>query len=236
MSNPLLKDDVFRGVVRNSEAMTVSGTINKSIILWTLLAASAVYAWTHPQISAGLAYPAIFAGLILALISIFNKPASPFLSPVYAICEGMVLGYISLVSEKQYPGIVVNAVFLTVAVLFCMLAAYRTGMLRATPRFTKVVVLATLAIALVYIADLLLNVFGAGRVPYIHDSSWLGVGISLVIVVVASLNLIIDFEIIEHGARSGAPKYMEWYGAFALMITLVWLYLEMLRLLSKIRN
>ena len=236
MSNPLLKDSVFRDAVRTSGAMTISGVINKSIILWALLAVSAVCSWTNPQIGGALAYPAIFIGFILALITIFNKTASPFLAPLYAICQGLLLGYISLVFEKQYPGIVVNAVFLTIAVLFCMLAAYRTGMLRATPMFTKVVVLATFSILIVYIADLLLNLFGGGRVPYIHDSGIIGIGISLVIVAVAALNLIIDFEIIAQGARHGAPKYMEWYGSFALMVTLVWLYLEMLRLLGKIRN
>ncbi|MCL2485065.1 MAG: Bax inhibitor-1/YccA family protein [Endomicrobia bacterium] len=236
MSNPLLNDSVFRDAAKTSEAMTISGTINKSIILWALLAVSAIYAWTHPHISAGLVYPALILGFVLALVTIFKKPYAPILSPLYALCQGMLLGYLSLVFERQYPGIVVNAVFLTIAVLFCMLTAYRAGLLKATPMFYKVVIFSTFSILIVYILDLLLNLFGGGGIPYLHQSSMLGIGISLVIVGVASLNLIIDFDIIEKSARFGAPKYMEWYGAFALMVTLVWLYLEMLRLLGKIRN
>jgi uncharacterized YccA/Bax inhibitor family protein len=161
---------------------------------------------------------------------------SPFLSPIEAICEGLVLGVISVYFEKIYPGIVVNAVLLTMCVLFCMLAAYKTGMLRATPKFKKVVILSTFAIALVYIVDLLMHTFGARGFSFLGDSSGLGIVISLVIVAVAALNLIIDFDLIERGAQYGAPKYMEWYSSFALMVTLVWLYLEILRLLSKTRN
>ncbi|MDR1941583.1 MAG: Bax inhibitor-1/YccA family protein [Endomicrobium sp.] len=198
--------------------------------------ASALYSWTHPQVVMPLMWPLLIGGLALALISIFKKTASPFLSPLYAVAEGLLMGVISLSFEKQYPGIVVNAVFLTAAVLFCMLAAYKSGLLRATPLFTKVVVLSTLAIAAVYILDIAVNVFAGANVPYLHDTSLLGVGISLVITAVAALNLILDFNLIERGAYEGAPKYMEWYCSFALMVTLVWLYLEILRLLAKIRN
>ncbi|MDR3257091.1 MAG: Bax inhibitor-1/YccA family protein [Endomicrobium sp.] len=236
MSNPLLKDSVFQSPVRSNEVMTVSGTINKSIILWFFLAVSAFYSWTHSNVIMPLLFPILIGAFVLAIISIFKKTASPFLSPLYAICEGFVLGTISLYFEKSYPGIVVNAILLTICVLFCMLASYKTGILKATPRFQKIVILSTFAIAFVYIVDLLLNVFGAGSFPYIHDSSTLGVIVSLIIVAVASLNLIIDFDLIENGVRYGAPKYMEWYSAFSLMITLVWLYLEMLRLLSKLRD
>jgi uncharacterized YccA/Bax inhibitor family protein len=181
-------------------------------------------------------YPLIAIGLILALVNIFKKTVSPFLSPVYAFSEGLILGVLSLYFERSYPGIVVNAILLTVCVLFCMLAAYKSGILRATPLFTKVVVLSTLAIAVVYVIDILLNLFAAGSVPYLHDSSFIGIAISLFVVAIASLNLIIDFDLIEKASLSGAPKYMEWYCSFALMVTLVWLYLEILRLLSKIRN
>ena len=174
--------------------------------------------------------------MLLAMISIFKQVASPFLSPIYAICEGLALGAISLYFEKAHTGIVVNAILLTICVLFCMLAAYKTGILKATPRFQRVVIFSTLAIALVYIVDLLLNLFGAGSFPYLHNSSGLGIVINLAIVIVASLNLIIDFDLIEQGVQYGAPKYMEWYSAFSLMITLVWLYIEILRLLSKLRD
>jgi uncharacterized YccA/Bax inhibitor family protein len=236
MSNPLLKDSVFSSPIRSNDVMTVSGTINKSIILWVLLIASAFYSWTHPNIIMPLLVPLLLAGFVIAMVSIFKKEATPFVSPLYAICEGLILGAISLSFEKSYPGIVVNAILLSMCVLFCMLAAYKTGMLRATPRFQKVVVFSTLAICLVYIIDLLLNLFGVGSLSYIHNSSGLGIIISLVIVAVAALNLIIDFDLIEQGSQQGSPKYMEWYSAFALMVTLVWLYLECLRLLSKIRD
>jgi uncharacterized YccA/Bax inhibitor family protein len=236
MSNPLLKDSVFQTSVRNAEVMTVSGTINKSIILWVLLAAGAFYSWTHPSIIMPLTLPILLGGFVLAIISSFKMNLSPFLSPIYAVCEGLVLGVISIYFEKSYPGIVANAVLLTMCVLFCMLAAYKTGMLRATPRFKKVVILSTFAIALVYLIDLLMGAFGARGFNFLSDSSGLGIIISLIIVAVASLNLIIDFDLIERGAQYRAPKYMEWYSSFALMVTLVWLYLEILRLLSRTRN
>ncbi|MDR1104710.1 MAG: Bax inhibitor-1/YccA family protein [Endomicrobium sp.] len=236
MSNPLLKDSVFQTPVRNAEVMTVSGTINKSIILWVLLAAGAFYSWTHPNIIMPLTLPILLGGFVLAIISSFKMNLSPFLSPIYAVCEGLVLGVISIYFEKSYPGIVVNAVLLTMCVLFCMLAAYKTGMLRATPRFKKIVILSTFAIALVYLIDLLMGAFGARGFNFLSDSSGLGIIISLIIVAIASLNLIIDFDLIERCAQYGAPKYMEWYSSFALMVTLVWLYLEILRLLSRTRN
>ncbi|MDR2644819.1 MAG: Bax inhibitor-1/YccA family protein [Endomicrobium sp.] len=236
MSNPLLKDSVFQTSVRNAEVMTVSGTINKSIILWVLLAAGAFYSWTHPSIIMPLTLPILLGGFVLVIISSFKMNLSPFLSPIYAVCEGLVLGVISVYFEKSYPGIVANAVLLTMCVLFCMLASYKTGMLRATPRFKKVVILSTFAIALVYLIDLLMGAFGARGFNFLSDSSVLGIIISLIIVAIASLNLIIDFDLIERGVQYRAPKYMEWYSSFALMVTLVWLYLEILRLLSRTRN
>ncbi|MDR0617221.1 MAG: Bax inhibitor-1/YccA family protein [Endomicrobium sp.] len=236
MSNPLLKDSVFSSPIRSNDVMTVAGTINKSIILWVLLIASAFYSLTHPNIIMPLLVTLLIAGFVIAMVSIFKKEATPFVSPLYAICEGLILGTISLFFEKSYPGVVVNAILLTMCVLFCMLAAYKTGMLRATRRFQKVVVFSTLAICLVYIIDLLLNLFGASSFSYIHNSSGLGIIISLVIVAVAAFNLIIDFDLIEQGSQQGSPKYMEWYSALALMVTLVWLYLECLRLLGKIKD
>ncbi|MDR2251875.1 MAG: Bax inhibitor-1/YccA family protein [Endomicrobium sp.] len=236
MSNPLLKDSVFQTPVRNAEVMTVSGTINKSIILWVLLAAGAFYSWTHPFIIMPLTVPILLGAFVLAIISAFKMNLSPVLSPIYAVCEGLVLGVISFYFEKSYPGIVVTAVLLTMCVLFCMLAAYKTGMLRATPRFKKVVILSTFAIVLVYLINLLMGAFGARGFNFLSDSSGLGIIISLIIVAIAALNLIIDFDLIERGAQHGSPKYMEWYSSFALMVTLVWLYLEILRLLSRTRN
>jgi uncharacterized YccA/Bax inhibitor family protein len=236
MSNPLLKDSVFHPVASCNEVMTMSGTVNKSIILWIILAGSAFYSWTHPGVTIPLLLPISIGAFVLAFISIFKKIATPFLSPLYALCEGLVLGTVSLYFENSYPGIVVNAILSTICVLFCMLASYKAGILKATPRFQKTVIFSTLAIAFVYIADLLLNVFGVGKFPYIHDSSTFGIIISIATVAVASFNLIFDFGLIEKGARDGAPKYMEWYSALSLMITLVWLYFEMLKLLSKLNR
>jgi uncharacterized YccA/Bax inhibitor family protein len=236
MSNPLLKDNVFNQSTRSDEVMSISGVINKSIILWFLLAGGAFYSWTHPNVIMPLILPILIVAFVLAMISIFQTQVSPFLSPIYAICEGLVLGAISIHFERSYPGIVVNAVLLTACVLLCMLTAYKAGILKATPRFKKVVILSTLAICFVYIIDLFLNMFGTRSFPYIHDTSILGIIISLVIVAVASLNLIIDFDLIERNSQAGAPKYMEWYAAFSLMVTLVWLYLEVLELLAKSKS
>ncbi|MDR1720941.1 MAG: Bax inhibitor-1/YccA family protein [Endomicrobium sp.] len=236
MSNPLLKDYVFQSSVKSDRIMTVPGTINKSIILWVLLAVSAFYSWTNLGVIIPFLFPILIGAFGLAVISAFKKTLSPFLSPLYAIGEGLVLGAISLSFERWCPGMVVNAVLLTVSVLFCMLASYKANILRATPRFKRVVIFSTFAIAFVYIIDLLLNIFGAGSFPYIHNSSILGIIINFAVVLIASFNLIIDFDLIENGVNYGAPKYMEWYGAFCLMTTLVWLYIEVLRLLSRLRD
>jgi uncharacterized YccA/Bax inhibitor family protein len=234
MSNPLLKDSAFQPVTSCNEVMTISGTVNKSIILCIILAGSAFYSWTHPRVTIPLLLPMSIGAFVLGFVSIFKKTASPFLSPLYALCEGVVLGTVSLYFEKSYPGIIVNAILSTVCVLFCMLASYKAGILKVTPGFQKTVIFSTLAIALVYIADLLLNVFGVGKFPYIHDSSIFGIIISIAVVAVASFNFIFDFDLIKKGARDGVPKYMEWYSALSLMVTLVWLYFEMLKLLSKL--
>ncbi|MDR3111991.1 MAG: Bax inhibitor-1/YccA family protein [Elusimicrobiota bacterium] len=236
MSNPLLKDSVFESAERQLSTMTISGTINKSILLWLLLAASAFFSWTHPGIIGPYVFAFLIGGLVLSMVTIFQKQLSPILSPLYALCEGFVLGVFSLYFEKSYPGIVVNAILLTVCVLFCMLAAYKSGVIRATPTFKKVIILSTLAIFAVYIIDMLLNLFGAGNFPYIHQSSGIGILISCAIVLIASFNLILDFDLIEQAEQFRSPKFMEWYCAFSLMITLVWLYIEMLRLLSKMRD
>ncbi|GMO65012.1 MAG: Bax inhibitor-1/YccA family protein [Endomicrobiia bacterium] len=242
MSNPLLKADAFRASVEgvenagSSEVMTLPGTINKSIILWTFLVVSAFYSWINPNITVPLFFLILIGALGLAFFSLFKKTLTPYLTPLYAICEGFILGIFSLHFERSCPGIVVNSVLLTICVLFCMLVLYKYGILKATSRFKKIVIISTLAIFLVYIADLILNVFGLGNFPYIHNSSTLSVIISFVIVAIASLNLIIDFDLIEDAVNYDAPKYMEWYCAFCLMITLIWLYIEVLRSLSKLKD
>jgi uncharacterized YccA/Bax inhibitor family protein len=245
MANPLLKDSVFQNssqgsdgrttVFSRNEAMTISGTITKSIFLLFLLGISAVFTWTHPSIGQTLVFPALIAALILSMVCIFKKHLSGIFAPLYAICEGVVLGFISFYYNSAYNGIVFDAVFLTMAVLFCMLAAYKTGLLRATPRFKKVLVLAMAGIFIFYIGSMVMSLFGTNLAYFNNSTSSGAILINLIIVAIAALNFIIDFDMIEQGVRYGAPKFMEWYCSFALMITLVWLYLEILRLLARRR-
>lgn len=174
-------------------------------------------------------------GLVLALITVFKKTWAPVTAPLYALVEGFFLGAISAVYNAQFGGIVMQAVMLTFGILFALLFAYRSGLIKATENFKLGVVAATGGIALVYLASIALGFFGI-KIPLIHESGLVGIGFSLFVVVIASLNLVLDFDFIESGVEQGAPKYMEWYGAFGLMVTLVWLYLELLRLLSKLQS
>jgi len=174
-------------------------------------------------------------GLIVALITVFKKQWASISAPVYALLEGLALGGISSIFEAQFPGIVMQAVGLTFGTLFCLLLAYKSGMIKATENFKMGVVAATGGIFLVYMVSWVLGMFSV-RIPFIHESGLMGIGFSLFVVVIASLNLVLDFDFIESGAAQGAPKYMEWYAAFGLMVTLVWLYLEILRLLAKLKD
>lgn len=245
-SNPAFSEKALRGLAATgTEPMTVSGAVQKSLFLILLVIASAGWAWSQafpqgwsaesvPQIPAWY-FIAIFGAFILAMVIIFKQTTAPYLAPVYALLEGVALGAISAIFEYQYSGIVVQAIFGTFGVFIAMLLAYQSGLIKATEKFKLGVVAATGGIAVIYIIDLVLQFFGLS-VPYLHDSGPMGIGISVVIVVVAALNLILDFDFIEQGAARRAPKYMEWYGAFGLLITLVWLYLEILRLLAKSRR
>ena len=244
MANPLLKEEVFEKssggnsgsvIYSAQEAMTIGGTINKSIICLLLLGISAILSWNNPQIAQVLMFPALIGGFILAMICAFKQNLSAILAPIYAICEGIVLGFISLYFNRAYNGIVVEAVFITMTVLFCMLAAYRAGLLRATPFFKRVIFLATAGIAVFYLFGMIMSFFGSGLGYFANSSSGGAILINLIIVGIAAFNFIIDFDMIEQGAKYGAPKYMEWYCSLALMITLVWLYLEVLRLLARRR-
>ncbi len=176
------------------------------------------------------------AGFVLALITTFKMSWAPFTAPLYALAEGLVLGGMSAMIESQYPGIAVQAVAMTFGTLACMLLAYRAGVIRATERFKLGVIAATGAIFLVYMVSWLLSLFGFHSFALLNSNGLIGIGVSVVIVGIAALNLILDFDLIESGSQRGAPKYMEWYGAFALMVTLIWLYIEILRLLSKLRS
>lgn len=234
--NPVLGNKTFSNLGYNQETMTVKGTINKSFFLWAILAVGAYLGWTSPNVFMPLIWPLIIVSFILAIVTVFKKHISPWTSPIYAFCEGLFLGVITLFFEKSYPGIAVNAVFLTISVLFCMLFAFKAGYIRATNKFYAIVGVSTMAIMLLYVVNLIITLFGGAGIGFIYSSTTFGILFSVAVVIIASLNLIIDFDIIQKGSMNGAPKYMEWYGAFALMITLVWLYLEILRLLSKLRN
>ncbi|MDD1681531.1 MAG: Bax inhibitor-1/YccA family protein [Methanoregula sp.] len=236
-SNPALRDDIFyRSLLTDANnVMTIQGTINKTLILLALVIVSAALVWENYSVVLPLLLPAMIGGLVVAVITIFRQEWSPFTAPIYAVLEGVILGGISGFMNVMYPGIVVQAVALTFGVFFLLLIVFSTRLIRVTEKFRLVVIGATGAIALLYLADIVLGFFGR-PVGFIHESGLLGIGFSLFVVVIASLNLILDFDYIEKGVEHGAPKYLEWYGAFALLVTLVWLYLEILRLLGKLRR
>ena len=235
-SNPLLKrESAFAGSLAQGEAMSLQGVINKTGILLLLCMGTAAYAWTHPEFRGPLLLVGMLGGLIACLVGTFKPATAPIAAPIYALLEGLALGAISQVVQQRYPGIVVNAMLLTFGVLGVMLMLYTSRTIRVTPGLVKGVVAATAAVMLVYLVDMVMNMFGA-RVPLINDTGWAGIGISLVIVGIAAFNLLIDFAVIEDGVGRGSPRYMEWYCGMALLVTLVWLYLEILRLLAKLRN
>ncbi len=240
-SNPALSDKVFQKAAMSyadTESMTIKGTINKTFILLLLIILTASYTWSQFAVGANIMpfiYGGLVGGLVLAFITIFNKKHAYITAPLYALSEGLMLGGISAFLESMFPGIVIQAAALTFGTLFCMLIAYRSGWIKVTEKFKAGVVAATGAVFFVYMLNFILGFFGI-NLPFIHDTGWMGIGISLVVIVIAALNLILDFDFIEKGAEKGAPKYMEWYSAFGLMVTLVWLYIEFLRLLSKLRD
>ncbi len=241
MSNPVFNQNVIeRERVLDAEPMTVNGAINKSFILFGLLLAASFVSWNafaQGFMDKVMMYTTVgFVVSIIAFIVImFNRNAIKIAAPVYAAAEGLVLGGISAMFEKSYPGIAIQAITMTFAALGAMLILYRIGAIKCTEKFRSVIFISTLSIAGVYIINLIGSFFGM-QVPGLYSSSTLGIGISLLIVVIAALNLIIDFDFIEQGAQKMLSKNFEWYGAFGLMVTLVWLYIEILNLLSKMRE
>ena len=239
--NPALNKSSFDSFSRTSrgaeinEVMTIKGTVDKTAIGLFLLILSAYYSF-GPDMTY-LIPIGVFGGLIVAIITIFKKEWSPITVPIYAILEGLAMGSISYMFNQAYEGIVMQAIGLTLGILASLLLAYRSGMIKATENFKLGIAAATGGIFLVYMANFIMSFFGASiSVLDPTNSSLMSIGISLFIVVIASLNLVLDFDFIEEGAEKGAPKYMEWYGAFGLLVTLIWLYLEILKLLSKLRN
>jgi uncharacterized YccA/Bax inhibitor family protein len=245
--NPVLGENTFldvgsgRVVAGDSQSMTINGTVNKTALMLVMLLVAAAFTWSKftgpesmPQVLPWLMTGAI-GGLVVALITVFKKTWAPVTAPVYAVLEGLFLGGFSAMMEVRFPGIVMQAVVLTFGVLFALLAAYRSGLIKATENFKLGVVAATGGICLLYLANIVMGFFGAS-IGFIHESGWMGIGFSAFVVVIAALNLVLDFDFIENGVERGAPKYMEWYAGFGLIVTLVWLYLEILRLLAKLNS
>lgn len=240
-SNPVLKISAFSGshVDRSEGVMTVAGTVNKALFLTLLVLMTASFTWTKfmsggAAATNGLLVLGFIVGLVAALVTIFKKEWAHISAPVYAGAQGLFLGGISAIFEVKYPGIAMQAIAGTVGTLACMLLAYRSGWVKVTDKFRMGVVAATGGIALVYLLAMVMGFFGLRT--SLMDSGFLGIGFSLFVVGIAALNLVLDFDAIEAGVRQGAPKQMEWYGAFGLMVTLIWLYMEMLRLISKLRD
>jgi uncharacterized YccA/Bax inhibitor family protein len=237
-SNPALNEKAFKGQVAIGEAMTLQGTVNKTGLLLLCVVATAAWTWglAHSNTPEAV-YPwmigGVLGGFVVALVTIFKKNWAPITAPMYALLEGFALGGISALFEKTYHGIALQAVGLTLGVLFVMLLAYKTGLIRATQGLKIGVIAATGGIAVFYLVEMALSVFFHFQFSAINGGGFWGIAFSLFVVVIAALNLVLDFDMIETGVQGGAPKYMEWYGAFGLMVTLIWLYLEMLRLLAK---
>jgi uncharacterized YccA/Bax inhibitor family protein len=238
-SNPAMNEAVYLRAGRSetsTNAMTLQGSVTKTAILLLMLLVAAAFAWSQATTLAyGLLIAGSIGGFIVAMITIFKPNFSPITAPIYAALEGLLMGAISAVFEANYPGIVIQAVGLCIGVLAVMLFLFGTGIIRATEKFKIGVIAATGAICLVYLVDMVMSFFGT-HIPFIHEGGAFGIGFSLVVVVIAALNLILDFDFIEKGVQQQAPKYMEWYGGFSLLVTLIWMYLEILRLLAKMRG
>lgn len=246
-NNPFLNNKTFSSkkdvvhqatIIDFDQEMTLAGTINKSLILFLLLTASALVIWWMAFNGMNPIVPAIggaIVGLILVLISAFKPQYSPYLAPGYALFEGLFIGGVSAIFEAKYPGIVTQAVGATFVTFAVCLGLYKYRIVKVTEQFKSVVLAATLAIATYYLISWLFSMF-TSFVPVHYGSSLMSIGISIFVIVIAALNLFLDFDRIEKGAEQKMPKYMEWYGAMGLMITLVWLYVEFLRLLSKLSS
>jgi uncharacterized YccA/Bax inhibitor family protein len=246
--NPALKESTFLDLAsgsvvrRDDQAMTLNGTVNKTAFLLVLTLVGAMFTWGKFFASGGTAnlMPYVLAGalggLVVALVTVFKKEWSPVTAPLYAGLEGLFIGAVSAMFELRFPGIVMQAAGLTFGTLGALLLAYRSGLIRATENFKLGVVAATGGIALLYLVNIGMRLFGFEGMGFIHESSWIGIAFSGFVVVIAALNLVLDFDFIEQGVEHGAPKYMEWYAAFGLLVTLIWLYLEILRLLAKLQS
>lgn len=238
--NPMLRENVFSQAEALGGRMSIEGVVNKTGVLISIVLLSAGWVWSRFMASgvsavSGYMMLGLFGGFVLALICSFRPASSGSLAWIYAVMEGLFLGGISAVFEARYPGLVMQAVILTFGVFFSLLFAYKAKIIRVSSRFKMGVVAATGGIALVYFLSIILSFFHI-NVPFLYSASPFGIGFSVFVVIIAALNLVLDFGFIEEAAASGAPKYMEWYAAFGLVVTLVWLYIEILRLLAKLNE
>jgi uncharacterized YccA/Bax inhibitor family protein len=249
-SNPALGKNTFSdfqgsqyggSLIDAAQRMTLNGTINKTGILLLCVIATAAWTWNEfmqtrdPSLAGGALMIGLFGGLIFALITSFKRTWAPVTAPIYALLEGLALGGLSAMLELRYPGIAMEAVALTFGTLFVLLIAYRSGLIKVTQKFRLGVVAATGGIFIFYMLEMVLGFFGINFTT-VNSATPIGIGFSLLVVAIAALNLVLDFDFVEQGVAVGAPKYMEWYAAFGIIVTLVWLYIEILNLLSKMRS
>lgn len=241
--NPALKEGVFTSYHTSEKSMTVDGAINKSFILLLLVMATAFWSWSftmpailkNPNVFSPLLLFGAIGGFVVALVTIFKKEWSPITAPIYAALEGIFLGGISATFELKFPGIVLQAMTATFGTFAALLFIYKSGLVKVTDGFRTGLFAATGGIFAMYLIVFILGFFGV-NMPYLHDSSPLSIGISIFVIIVAALNLILDFDAIEQGAKAKAPEFMEWYCSFSLLVTIVWLYIEFLKLIAKIRS
>lgn len=239
-TNPVLNAKTFADVqrVEGAPAMTLEGTVNRTAFLLLILLATATWTWMEAFIGApveGYLWTGLLGGLVIGLVTVFAPGIAKFTAPVYAALEGLALGAISAIYEARFPGIVIQAVALTFGVMAALLVIYRLRIIPVTENFKLGVCAATGGIAVFYLVAIGLS-FAGIRIGFLHEGSLLGIGFSLFVITIAALNLVLDFDFIEQGVEHGAPKQMEWYAAFGLVVTLIWLYVAILRLLSKLRS
>ena len=244
--NPVFRGNTFApdatfAAAPAAQRMTLGGTVNKTGILLILCLTTASIMWNrffesgNPASIMGLLWLGLIGGLGAAILTMFKRQWAAITAPLYALLQGLVLGGISAIFEAQYPGIVIQAIGLTFGTLGVLLFAYKSGWIKPTENFRLIIVAATGGIAILYLISFIMGFFGSS-IGFIHSNGLFGIGFSLFVVAIAALNLVLDFDFIEAAAEQGAPKYMEWFGAFSLIVTLIWLYLEILRLLAKLRS
>jgi uncharacterized YccA/Bax inhibitor family protein len=240
--NPVLQESTFTDISQRGyvQPMTLTGVVTRSVLMLLLVAAAAAGVWSYSASHPTAIYPALMTGalggFVVAIATSFKRSWAPVTAPIYAVLEGLFIGGISMVMEQRFPGLVLQAVLLTFGVMFALLAAYQSRIIRPSQTFKSIIVGATFGIVVVYLVSMVVQLFFHTAIPLIFDSGPVGITFSLIVVGIAALNLVLDFDFIENGITYGAPKWMEWYAAFGLTVTLVWLYIEILRLLAKMRR